>query len=86
MIIRFTKRFRKQYQRLRPEAQRAFRRRLELWQEDPANSLLRLHRLEGRMNRFFSIKVTGDIRALYEVVDDEVCLFALIGTHAQLYD
>lgn len=85
MRIRFSKRFRKQYQRLPTPVQAAAQRRLRLWQEDPMNSLLRVHRLEGRMSRFFSINITGDIRALYEIVDDEVYIFEMIGSHSQLY-
>lgn len=85
MQIRFSKRFRKQYRRLPTPVQAATRRRLQLWQEDPMNGLLRVHRLEGRMSRFFSMNITGEIRALYEILDDEVCIFEMIGSHSQLY-
>lgn len=62
------------------------RRRIELWQEDPMNSLLRLHQLKGEMKDFYSINISGDIRALYEIVGDEVYIYQMIGSHSQLYD
>ena len=65
--------------------QNRFWSRLELWQEDPNNPLLRLHKLEGKLANYYSINVTGDIRALYEIIGDEVYIYDMIGTHSQLY-
>lgn len=86
MTIRFSKKFKKQYQKLPPKMQYQARRRIELWQEDPMNSLLRLHQLKGEMKDFYSINISGDIRALYEIVGDEVYIYQMIGSHSQLYD
>ena len=65
--------------------QNRFWSRLELWQEDPNNPLLRLHELEGELANYYSINVTGDIRALYEIIGDVVYIYDMIGTHSQLY-
>lgn len=85
MQIRFSKQFRKQYQRLPKPLQQTTRRRLELWQEDPMNPLLRVHRLSGRLQHLYSLSVTGDLRVLYELIGDEIVIFQMVGTHAQLY-
>ena len=85
MTIKFSKKFNKQLGKLTVSQQDKFWSRLELWQEDPANSLLRVHRLRGKLANYYSINITGDIRALYEVIDDELYLYDLIGTHSQLY-
>lgn len=85
MTIRFSKKFNKQLGKLSVKQQDKFWARLELWQEDPTNSLLRLHRLEGKLANYYSINITGDIRALYEVIGDEVYLYSLLGTHSHLY-
>lgn len=85
MTIRFSKRFKKQYQKLSPKLQNQTKSRLELWQEDPTNSLLRLYRLEGRLSRYYSINITGDMRALYEGIGDDVYLYDLVGSLSQLY-
>ncbi len=65
--------------------QNKFWNRLELWQEDPTNQLLNVHQLKGQMANYYSINITGDIRALYEIIDNEMYLYDLIGTHSQLY-
>lgn len=85
MTIRFSRRYKKQYKKLSLKIQRQTKQRIELWQEDPTNSLLRVHRLKGKLAKYHSMDITGDIRALYEIVGDEVYLYDLIGTHSQLY-
>lgn len=85
MAIRFSERFKKQYQKLPAKLQKQTKSRLELWQEDPTNSLLRLHRLEGALSGYCSINIIGDIRALYEVIGDDICLYDMIDSHSQMY-
>jgi mRNA-degrading endonuclease YafQ of YafQ-DinJ toxin-antitoxin module len=52
---------------------------------NPNGPILRRHRLAGHLRRFTSIDIDGDIRALYEVIDGEVVVFHMIGTHSALY-
>ncbi len=85
MTIKFSRQFKKQYKKLSPRLKSKTKQRIELWKEDPANSLLRTHRLTGKLSSYHSINITGDIRALYEITGDEMYLYDLIGTHAQLY-
>lgn len=58
---------------------------IKLWSQKPNDESLRLHKLSGKMSRFYSIDITGDLRALYEIVDNEVFLYQMVGTHSQLY-
>lgn len=58
---------------------------IRLWSQKPSDESLRLHKLSGKMSRFYSIDITGDLRALYEIVDNEVFLYQMVGTHSQLY-
>lgn len=85
ITVVFSKRFQKQYKILPQNLQRQTKLRIELWKEQPQNPLLRLHRLEGKMSRFYSINITGDIRALYEIIGNDVYMYEMIGTHSQLY-
>lgn len=85
MKIDYSKRFNKQYGRLRAAEQLRFKTRLRLWEEEPTNPILRVHALEGVYLGFYSFNVGGDLRALYKFVGDEVILFDFIGTHSQLY-
>jgi addiction module RelE/StbE family toxin len=83
--IEYTKKFRKQYSKLNPEVRRQFKSRQRLWLKDPYNSQLHLHMLTGEYAGLYSINITGDIRALYEKIDDTYVIFGFIGSHSQLY-
>ena len=85
MIVRFSKNYKKQYKKLTPKLQKQTRLRIELWQEDPGNAILRHHELKGRLKGSYSINITGDVRAIYEIIDGEMYLYQMIGTHSQLY-
>lgn len=85
MTINFTKNFRKQYAKIPNKIQLQFDDRLQLFLSDPTNAKLRVHPLKGSYIGYWSMNVSGDFRALYRMDGDEVVLFALIGTHSQLY-
>ena len=50
--------------------------------DDP---ILRRHHLAGHPSHLWSIDITGDVRALYEIVGGEVVVCQVIGTHSELY-
>jgi len=81
----FSKQFKKQFKKQTQKVQRQFDSKFELWLENPSDPTLNVHHLRGKLNRFCSINVTGDIRALYEVQGNTVYVFAMIGSHSQLY-
>lgn len=81
----FSKKFKKQYAKLPAKVRRQFDLRYELWCEDPANPVLRVHRLKGKLANFYSMDVTGDVRAIYEDIDGTLYLYAMIGSHSELY-
>lgn len=83
--IEYTKKFRKQYSKLSPKVRTQFKKRQRLWLNDPYNTQLHLHMLTGEYAGLYSINITGDIRALYEKIDDSYVIFGFIGTHSQLY-
>lgn len=85
MKIRYSRKFVKQLARQPEKIDRAFMLRIELFQEDMHNPLLRNHPLKGKLAGYYSINITGDIRALYEIIDDEIYLYQMIGSHSQLY-
>ena len=69
---------------LRPNVRNKLSERVELFIHDSNHAQLRNHELKGKWIGYRSIDITGDIRALYLVRDDEV-IFDAIGTHSQLY-
>lgn len=85
MNIRYTPDFKKQYARLQKKFQEQFDERLTLFLEDPTHPLLRVHPLKGAFVGYWSMNVSGDLRALYRMDGDDLIIFSLIGTHSQLY-
>jgi len=85
MIIRFKKKFTKQLAKQPIKVQKALYVRIELFEEDVFSPILNNHALQGELKGFYSINITGDVRAIYEIISDDIYLYALIGAHSQLY-
>lgn len=85
MKIEYSKKFLKQYYKLSPKIQKQFQKRIVLWLQDPYNLQLHMHALSGEYAGFYSINITGDIRALYQKIDDTDVTYGFIGNHSQLY-
>ncbi len=85
MKVLFHKDFEKEYQRTSPKIRAQFERRLTLFVDEPSHPLLNNHRLHGEFKNLYSINVTGDIRAIYEVINSGAVLFVLFDTHSNLY-
>ena len=58
---------------------------LEKFIDNPQNPTLRNHGLAGKWKGYFSINVTGDTRAIYFVIEDDMVRFVAIGSHSELY-
>ena len=58
---------------------------LEKFIVNPQNPTLRNHGLLGKWKGHFSINVTGDTRAIYFVIENEMVRFVAIGSHSELY-
>lgn len=85
MIIILSKEFKKDFKKLSSKEKTQFQDRLEIFQEDQNNPQLNNHKLHGKYNGFYSINVSGNMRAIYEVISKNKVLFIKIGTHSQLY-
>lgn len=85
MVIRYLPKFKKQYKKLPRKFQNQFDERLKLFMSDPTAPQLRVHPLKGEYAGYWSMNISGDIRALYLQKETEIIIFALIGTHSELY-
>lgn len=85
MNVIFHKRFDKMATKLSPKIKQKMVERITLFTHDPLDSQLRNHALRTPYKGSYSIDITGDVRAIYELVNDETALFTHIGTHSQLY-
>lgn len=84
MLIHFTRKFAKQYDKADLKIKNAFQSRLKLFREDSFNPLLNNHSLRGEYLGYRSINVTGDLRAIFKIVGDETT-FVIIDSHSNLY-
>ncbi|MEY3783824.1 MAG: hypothetical protein RLZZ230_146 [Candidatus Parcubacteria bacterium] len=80
-----SKRFEKDFAKLLPATKKKAVATLEKFTKDPQNPSLRNHGLSGRWKCHFSINITGDTRAIYFVIEDDMVRFVAIGTHSELY-
>lgn len=65
--------------------QAQFDERVQLFVVDPTLPMLKVHPLKGKYAGYWSMSVSGDLRALYIIDGDTIVIFALIGTHSQIY-
>ena len=85
MNVVFHKHFEKMAQKLLPKVKQKMIERIALFTQDPLSSTLRNHALRTPYKGSYSIDITGDYRAVYELVDEQTALFTHVGTHSQLY-
>lgn len=85
MKILFHNNFKKEYKKLTSREQRKCDERMAVFGENPYSVALKNHPLHGVYKGFRSISIMGDIRAIYELIDDDIAYFITIGTHSDLY-
>ena len=59
--------------------------RVKLFQQDPANPVLKDHQLQGEKSSLRAFWITGDIRIVYLPVSKDYAIFLDIGSHNQVY-
>jgi addiction module RelE/StbE family toxin len=85
MNVSFHKNFNKSYKKCSQKTQKQFKKRLKLFLENPHNPILVNHALHGEWKEFRSINITGDYRALYYHINNNLVEFFIIDTHNNLY-
>lgn len=79
------KKFKKQFQKLRKNDQKQFEERIKIFLINPFHPILDNHELHGKYKGCRSIKITADLRVIYETVKKDVVLFLTIDSHSNLY-
>ena len=85
MRIRFHKNFKKKYAKLRAAQKKKFKKRRDVFLNNPFNPLLHNHLLQGKFRGYRSINITGDLCALYMLEKDGSVIFVDIDIHSNLY-
>jgi addiction module RelE/StbE family toxin len=87
MKIQYHREFLKSYNKRvapYPKLELQFKKQLDKLITNPNDSTLRDHKLIGKRKNFRSFSVTGDIRVVYLIVNNNIWLFD-IGSHNQVY-
>ncbi len=87
MKIKYHKDFLKNYKkRIKPYPKLVsqFTKQLNKFIKNPKDSSLRDHKLVGKKKSFRAFSVSGDIRVVYLITDNEIWLYD-IGSHNQVY-
>lgn len=89
MLIRFAKKFVKQYEKAGVKIQTDFDNKFKLFTQNPFSPQLNNHALTGKLSRYRSINITGDWRAIYSSSKNDngniITTFEMLGTNSQLY-
>ena len=78
--FQFSKRFKKEYNDLPKEIQKAFDEKLALFLKKMSHPSLRVKRIQGTKNRWEG-SITMKYRFTFEFLEDGVLFRAIIGTH-----
>lgn len=87
MKVNYHKNFVKSYEKRilhNASLDRKFKERLKLFIEDSQTSILKDHALKGAKIKYRAFSITGDVRVIYEKVNNGILLLD-IGTHNQVY-
>lgn len=85
MKIFFHKNFKKDLKKLSKRNQDKIKQRIKLFMQDPFDEALRNHSLKGKYTDYRSIDITGDLRAIFKLINSHQCIFVSINTHSNLY-
>ena len=85
MKVVLHKQFAKMAAKLPPKTKQKMVERMTLFAQDPTHALLRVHSFNTPYGGSYGIDITGDVRAIYELIDNQTALFTHIGTHSQRY-
>lgn len=86
--VDYSKEFLKRFEKVPPEIKSAFRKRFEIFLQEPFYPLLDNHALTGEYSGYRSINITGDWRLIFSEInekDGKIIQLKLLGTHSQLY-
>jgi len=85
MRIDYSKKFIKALKKSPLSIRKKFIKRIEIFELDEYSKILNNHPLKGKWRGYRSINITGDWRAIYKKIDNNLARFHLVGTHSQLY-
>jgi addiction module RelE/StbE family toxin len=74
-------RYIERYRILDERTKKRVKKTLRLFEQNPFHPSLRLHKLSGKMEGYWSISVTMQYRIILDIREDQIILIS-VGTHA----
>lgn len=85
MKIKLHKKFTKKFSKLNKKERSKCKNKLNLFLDDPFHKRLNNHALQGKYKGLRSINISGNLRAIYEMTNNNTVFFIDLGTHSNLY-
>lgn len=85
MNVSFSNDFKKKLKKSSKPVVEAFYDRLQIFVQNPNTRILNNHYLNGKFDGYKSINISGDIRAVYKLVENDFAYFVDIDNHSNLY-
>ncbi len=85
MKIFLHKNFTKKYEKLNQKTKDKFKEKRDIFLQNPFHPILQNHELHGKYKGCRSIKITADLRVIYETIKKDIILFLTIDSHSNLY-
>lgn len=80
-----SKNFEKKFSKLPKKVKNKTLTQLEVFIMNPTDIKLNNHSLSGKWKDYRSINITGNYRAIYKEISEEMARFVDIDTHSKLY-
>jgi addiction module RelE/StbE family toxin len=77
--------YKKKYKKLSNKIKNKIFERIQVFENDEFDPILKNHKLHGQFDDYRSINITSDIRLIYRKLANNNYLLFEIGTHSQLY-
>lgn len=88
MKVRYSPRFYQIYKKANVRIRNSVDQKIEIFIKNPHEPQLDNHELDKEWEGYRSIDITGDLRAIYQEIeegDEMVAYFISLGTHEELY-
>lgn len=85
MKILFHKNFEKKFIKLSKSFKLKTKERILIFQNSQYDPVLNNHALHGKFVGYRSMNITGDVRIIYKMLDNNTVLLTEIGNHSKLY-
>ena len=76
----------KRFIKKHPELKERYKKTLSLLMNNPHHPSLRLHKLQGKLNKYYSISITINYRIVLDlIITDKEIILIDIGSHDEVY-